>query len=167
MSRNHTKVVTRHIWSEYMEYAEEYRHVFQYKEIYKQRRETIERVFADAKERHGLRYTMLRGLEKVKMQATLTFACMNLKKLAIWKHRKRQPKPPVHGKNSFFEKIKYRLLYKAKIWQRVWITRCHICLRSDAYSFRVCATLQNFLIILFSFILPPHRYLPPASWLLR
>ena len=131
MSRNHTKVVTRHIWSEYMEYAEEYRHVFQYKEIYKQRRETIERVFADAKERHGLRYTMLRGLEKVKMQATLTFACMNLKKLAIWKHRKRQPKLPVHGKNSFFEKIKYRLLYKAKIWQRVWITRCHICLRSD------------------------------------
>lgn len=131
MSRNHTKVVTRHIWSEYMEYAEEYRHVFQYKEIYKQRRETIERVFADAKERHGLRYTMLRGLEKVKMQATLTFACMNLKKLAIWKHRKRQPKPPVHGKNSFCEKIKYRLLYKAKIWQRVWITRCHICLRSE------------------------------------
>ena len=56
---------------------------------------------------------MLRGLEKVKMQATLTFACMNLKKLAIWKHRKKQPKPPVHGKNSFCEKIKYRLLYKA------------------------------------------------------
>ena len=131
MSRNHTKVVTRHIWSEYMEYAEEYRHVFQYKEIYKQRRETIERVFADAKERHGLRYTMLRGLEKVKMQATLTFACMNLKKLAIWKHRKRLQKPSVHGKNSFFEKIKYKLLYKAKIWQRVWITRCHICLRSE------------------------------------
>ena len=103
----------------------------EYKEIYKQRRENIERVFADAKERHGLRYTMLRGLEKVKMQATLAFACMNLKKLAIWKHRKRQPKPPVHGKNSFFEKIKYRLLYKAKIWQRVWITRCHICLRSE------------------------------------
>ena len=114
-----------------MEYAEEYRHVFQYKEIYKQRRETIERVFADAKERHGLRYTMLRGLEKVKMQATLTFACMNLKKLAIWNHRKRLQKPSVHGKNSFCEKIKYKLLYKAKIWQRVWITRCHICLQSE------------------------------------
>ena len=63
-------------------------------------------VFADVKERHGLRYTMLRGLEKVKMQVTLTFACMNLKKLAIWKHRKRQPKLPVYGKNSFFEKNK-------------------------------------------------------------
>ena len=137
MSRNHTKVVTRHIWSEYMEYAEEYRHVFQYKEIYKQRRETIERVFADAKERHGLRYTMLRGLEKVKMQATLTFACMNLKKLAIWKHRKRLQKPPVHGKNGFFEKIKYKLLYKAKIWQRVWITRCHICLQSEHFILKM------------------------------
>ena len=32
---------------------------------------------------------------KVKMQATLTFACMNLKKLAIWKHRKRLQKPSV------------------------------------------------------------------------
>ena len=70
------------------------------------------------------------SLEKVKMQATLTFACMNLKKLAIWKHRKRLQKPSVHGKNGFFEKINYKLLYKAKIWQRVWITRCHICLQS-------------------------------------
>ena len=69
---------------------------------------------------------------------------MNLKKLAIWKHRKRLQKPPVHGKNGFFEKIKYKLLYKAKIWQRVWITRCHICLQSETPSpnregvFRFC-----------------------------
>ena len=103
-------------------------------------------MFADAKEHHGLRYTMLRGLEKVKMQATLTFACMNLKKLAIWKHRKRQPKPPVHGKNSFCEKIKYRLLYKAKIWQRVWITRCHICLRSESIDF-IDRCLFNLLVL--------------------
>jgi len=26
----------------------------------------------------------MRGLEKVKMQMTLSFACMNLKKLAVW-----------------------------------------------------------------------------------
>ena len=61
-------------------------------------------MFADAKERHDLRYTMLRGLEKVKMQATLTFACMNLKKLAIWKHRKRLQKPSVHAKIVFVKK---------------------------------------------------------------
>ena len=51
------------------------------------RKETIERVFADAKERHGMRYATMRGLKKVRMQVTLTFACMNLKKLALWKKK--------------------------------------------------------------------------------
>ena len=44
----------------------------------------VERVFADMKEKHGMRWTTLRGLEKVTMQAMLTFAAMNLKKLATW-----------------------------------------------------------------------------------
>ncbi|KRG16593.1 hypothetical protein ACA30_00180 [Virgibacillus soli] len=48
------------------------------------RKETIERVFADAKEKHGLRWTTLRGLKKMSMQAMLTFAALNLKKLASW-----------------------------------------------------------------------------------
>lgn len=43
-----------------------------------------ERVFADMKEKHGMRWTTLRGLRKVSMQAMLVFACMNLKKLATW-----------------------------------------------------------------------------------
>jgi len=81
------KVVTRHIWEPYMEQAEDYRYTPQFKEIYDLRKETIERVFGDAKEKHGMRYTQLRGLLKVKMQAALTFACMNLKKLANWKCR--------------------------------------------------------------------------------
>lgn len=57
------------------------------REIYSKRSETIERVFADAKELHGLRYTQYRGLAKLKMELTLKFACMNLKKLAVWKAR--------------------------------------------------------------------------------
>ena len=48
-SKNHTKVVTRHVWEEYMERAEDVRHSPQGKEIYALRKETIERVFADAK----------------------------------------------------------------------------------------------------------------------
>ena len=95
LSRNHTKVVTRHVWADYSEQAEEYRYVPKYREIYKQRKQTIERVFADAKEKHGMRYTMLRGLAKVTMQVTLTFACMNLKKLAIWKWRTGKLRPAV------------------------------------------------------------------------
>lgn len=57
-----------------MELAEDYRHTPKYRDIYKLRSETIERVFADAKEKHMMRYTQLRGLQKVKMQVTLTFA---------------------------------------------------------------------------------------------
>jgi len=89
------KVVTRHIWQPYMELAEDYRHTPKYRDIYKLRSETIERVFADAKEKHAMRYTQLRGLQRVKMQVTLTFACMNLKKLATWKRKTGMPPPPL------------------------------------------------------------------------
>jgi hypothetical protein len=42
-------------------------------------------VFADAKEKHGMRYTNHRGLARVTSGVRLKFAAMNLKKLAIWK----------------------------------------------------------------------------------
>ena len=72
------------------------------KAIYRERAETIERVFADAKEKHGLRYTALRGKAKVTMQALLTFACMNLKKLAVWKSRDPRFKPKYSFSLPFF-----------------------------------------------------------------
>lgn len=87
-SKNQQKLVQRHLWEHYLELAEDYRHTPQYRDIYKLRCQTIERVFADAKEKHSMRYTQLRSLQKVKMQVTLTFACMNLKKLATWKRRR-------------------------------------------------------------------------------
>jgi hypothetical protein len=84
-SKNCQKVVTRHVWEDYIELAEDVRHSPEGKEIYALRSQTIERIFADAKELHFMRYTFLRGLVKLKMQTTLIFACMNLKKLAKWK----------------------------------------------------------------------------------
>ena len=83
-SKNCTKLIQRHIWEGYVEEAEHLRHHTEVKEIYAKRKETIERVFADAKEKHGMRWTTLRGLKKLSMQAMLTFAAMNLKKLATW-----------------------------------------------------------------------------------
>ena len=83
-SKDHQKVVTRHIWQGYVEEAEHLRHKQDVKEIYAKRKETIERVFADAKEKHGMRWTTLRGLKKLSMQAMLTFAALNLKKMANW-----------------------------------------------------------------------------------
>lgn len=86
-SKVHQKVITRHIWQEYLEEAEHLRHHEDVKQIYAKRKETIERVFADAKEKHGMRWTTLRGLKKLSTQAMLTFAAMNLKKMANWTWR--------------------------------------------------------------------------------
>ena len=84
-SKNCTKIVTRHIWKEYEEMAEDIRHTPIYKRMYQARKETIERVFADAKEKHGLRYTRYTGLAQVTNWVKLVFASMNLKKLAKWR----------------------------------------------------------------------------------
>ena len=84
-SKQNIKTVTRHIWSDYIEWTEDIRHTPEYQELYKQRKETIERVFADAKEKHAMRYTPYRGLEQVSNWVRLKFAAMNLKKYAIHK----------------------------------------------------------------------------------
>ena len=52
------------------------------KELYKQRKETIERLFGTAKEHHGFRYTQMYGKARMEMKVGLTYACLNLKKLA-------------------------------------------------------------------------------------
>lgn len=86
-SANHVKVVTRHIWEEYLEICEDYRHTVGNKELYDKRKETIERIFGTAKEFHGFRYTNMVGKARMEMKVGLTFACLNLKKLAriLWK----------------------------------------------------------------------------------
>lgn len=86
-SQNHIKVVTRHIWEDYMEQCEDIRHTLGMSDLYKLRKETIERIFGTAKENHGFRYTQMFGNARMEMKAGLTFACMNLKKLAKMKQR--------------------------------------------------------------------------------
>lgn len=83
-SNNHQKVVTKHIWETHIEAAEDFRHSPAGKESYSLRSQTIERVFADAKEKHGMRYTLHRGLDRVRNWVRLKFVAMNLKKLAMW-----------------------------------------------------------------------------------
>ena len=83
-NKNKQKLVTRHIWQNYLEEADHLRYNPYVKKVYSKRKETIERVFEDAKEKHGMRYTKLRGLSKINMEVSLIFSCMNLKKLAIY-----------------------------------------------------------------------------------
>ena len=87
-SKNCVKVVTRHIWEEYKEQANENRYTKLWKDNYPLRKETIERTFGDCKEQHGLRFTRVRGLLKNEQNATMIFACHNLKKMANWRWKK-------------------------------------------------------------------------------
>ena len=81
-SKNHQKLVTRHIWQDYMDICEDIRHNTGMKDVYDKRKETIERIFGVAKENHCMRYTQQRGKAKMSMKVGLTFACLNMKKLA-------------------------------------------------------------------------------------
>ena len=78
------KVLETHIWQKYLDMIEAIRETEQGKEFYAKRKETIERVLADAKEKHAMRYTQHRGLARVSNWVRLKFAAMNLKKMAKW-----------------------------------------------------------------------------------
>lgn len=87
-SKNHVKLITQHIWNNYMEQCEDIRYTLGMRELYSLRKETIERIFGTAKENHGFRYTQMIGKARMEMKVGLTFACMNLKKLAGMLERK-------------------------------------------------------------------------------
>lgn len=108
-SKDHVKRISRHIWAHYLEEADHLRHTEENKKIYAQRKETIERVFADMKEKHGMRWTTLKGLQKVTLQAMLVFAAMNLKKMATWLWKTGRPDDigsnPTHKFISYTSKL--------------------------------------------------------------
>ena len=79
-----TKTLVRHIWQKYLDEAELIRHTKFHQRYYRLRSLTIERVFADAKEKHGIRYTRQKGRKRVQDEILLVFACMNLKEMALW-----------------------------------------------------------------------------------
>jgi len=82
-SRNMTKVITRHVWEASKERTDRHRLEPHGKRIYKRRKETVERSFADAKQLHGHRYARMRGLTNVREQCLLAAACQNMKKIAL------------------------------------------------------------------------------------
>jgi len=78
-----SKVVTRHVWESSRERIDQHRMSPVGKRIYKRRKETVERSFADAKQLHGHRYARMRGLNKVQQQCLLAATAQNIKKIAL------------------------------------------------------------------------------------
>lgn len=81
---NDTRIIRLHVWEEYKDKVKRFvSNTDLGKRIYKRRKETVERSFADAKELHGLRYARFRGIRKVKEQCFMTAAVQNMKKIAM------------------------------------------------------------------------------------
>ncbi|MHB9029770.1 MAG: IS1182 family transposase [Candidatus Latescibacterota bacterium] len=92
-SKNHQKVILRHVWESDKEHIRENRLSDRGKAIAHHRSQTIERSFADAKELHGYRYARFRGLIRVEVQCLMTALTQNLKKLALLLDRIGNPSP--------------------------------------------------------------------------
>jgi hypothetical protein len=80
-SKNHQKVVTRHIWQGNVEEVDHLRHQKEVKEIYAKHKETMERVFADAKRKAWDALDHPKRTEKIVHAGDAYFCCLKSKAL--------------------------------------------------------------------------------------
>jgi transposase len=73
--------VLRYFDERYVDRVRSYRGTFPYEKALRKRRVWVEPLFAEAKDRHGLRRFRLRRLEKVNAEALMTAAVQNVKRL--------------------------------------------------------------------------------------
>ena len=106
------RVIRRHIKEELNENARERRLSERGKELYKLRKEKIERSFADSKQNHGYRYAMYKGIEKNQNYTWLICAAQNMKNIVnkITKSKKKCPSSDTKLLN-FVKNILDNLIY--------------------------------------------------------
>ena len=114
------RVIRRLICEELNENARARRLSDEGKELYKLRKEKIERSFADSKNNHGYRYAMYKGIEKNQNYTWLICATQNMKNIVT----KLTKKPKKEGTNtkiqSYFQIMKTKLI---KITNLMFFTR--------------------------------------------
>ena len=81
--KNEKKIIRRHINADCYDEARLRRISKEGKLLYKRRKETIERSFADSKQNHGYRYAQYRGKAKVQSYAWLSCCVQNMKTIAL------------------------------------------------------------------------------------
>jgi len=82
-ARKPQRDITRHVWHDARDRVDALRLTPQGKAIYKRRKETVERSFADAKQLHGHRYARFRGRARAAYQCLLAATAQNMKKIAL------------------------------------------------------------------------------------
>jgi transposase len=104
------------VYQDYLRFCEEIRLSEYGKEKYAIRKQTIERDFGDFKERHQGRFTYYRGLKKVSDHVSLTFACMNVKKMALRLSERALKEHALIHISSFISKISSKWQKKKPIF---------------------------------------------------
>ena len=87
------RVIVRHVWQDIRDRVDALRLTPHGKAIYKRRKETVERSFADTKQFHGHRYARFRGRKQVAYQCLIAAAAQNIKKIALAMTRNTIPAP--------------------------------------------------------------------------
>lgn len=123
------KTVLRHVWQDYVEMAEHVWYILVYKELYRLRKEKIERVFADAKEKHGMRYTQYRGLAQVTNWVKLKFVDYKSEKTGSME-MERPPSGPDGGMRS-------------QTPQNAPVFRCFVCKENLLWPPVICSLYER------------------------
>lgn len=77
------RTIVRHVWADAKQRTDANRLSAWGKAVYRRRKETVERSFADAKQLFGHRYARFRSLVRVRVQCLLAAAAQNIKKMAL------------------------------------------------------------------------------------
>ncbi len=106
------RVIRRHIKEELNENARERRLSERGKELYKLRKEKIERSFADSKQNHGYRYAMYKGIEKNQNYTWLICCAQNMKNIVtkLIKNKKISGNTPPNSINFIKEFKNYLII---------------------------------------------------------
>ena len=119
------RMVERHVWQDALDDVIAFTKSEQGRRIYRWRKETIERSFAEAKVNHGLRYARMLGIRNMREQSFLTAAVQNIKRLVA---------------SSF--SLLLRLLARLPLLEAGFVSGLTAaCRRASAYTF------VNFLVI--------------------
>jgi len=82
------RIIHRSLSAEYLDKARGYHATEAYKKVMRKRQVWVEPLFAEAKDRHGMRRFRLRRLEKVNAEALLVAAGQNVKRLLAFGYRR-------------------------------------------------------------------------------
>ena len=107
-----TKNVRRHLHESWNEHFKENKLSKEGKDLYKRRKETVERSFADSKQNHGYRYAMYKGVKKNQHYTWLICAAQNMKNISIKKDKVWENSTLsqyIVKTTLFFKKIEFKL----------------------------------------------------------